>query len=121
MPALRHQPDPATADDERALLTSTAALLILLSVSAAVLVAKAFSYAPAGVGSGGALTRIGSNLVGVAVMLVALELSRVHADHNRSVRGVPARAVGADRGPGPGRRAAGRRGLRRATGGYPAR
>ncbi|HEY5518531.1 MAG TPA: hypothetical protein VIK17_02670, partial [Cellulomonas sp.] len=52
MPAARTAEQSAERDDRRALMLSTAGVLGLLAVGAALLVSTVYAYAPVGVGGG---------------------------------------------------------------------
>jgi two-component system, NarL family, sensor histidine kinase UhpB len=77
MPAARTAEQSAQRDDRRALMLSTAGVLGLLAVGAALLVSTVYAYAPVGVGGGSLGGRLAANAVGVVVMLTALRRSRV--------------------------------------------
>jgi signal transduction histidine kinase len=82
MPAARTPEQSAMRDDRVTLLVSTAAVLTLLAVGAALLVSTAFRYAPVGVGTGDFWRRLAANVVQVTVTIGALRWSRVHTTRN---------------------------------------
>ena len=84
MAPLAKVPGSDLGDDLRALLTATAAILLLFAVGTAVQSVYVYRFAAVGLGTTRVSGRISANVVGVAAMLVGLWALRVHRAHTRT-------------------------------------